>query len=466
MALREMAARFFAESVARDAQERRQASNMGGPAKSGHRVLVVVEADWDSEQLILWTRRLAGSLNAPWIVLYVETSRRVSTQAESRLTRNLEQARELGAEVITTADEDLADAVLRVAFSRNISQIVVGKSGPSPWWSLIPRDPFVARLIRGSGDVGVHVVPVKRGSPPRAMRRSLIGSGWLQYVVVLATVLSVALAGFLFTPRVEPHAMAFLSLLAVVVLALFVERGPALFAAALSAVIWDYFFLPPVFQFRVSHFEDALLLGMYFVVALALGQLTARIRAQEAGERQRESRATALYLLARELAEASTLPQIVQKVVAEMRRCFDAEAAVLLTDDAVRLQLQAGSSLAMDEKNQAIADWVLKHRLPAGKFTPNLPSAEAMFVPLESSQNIIGVMGSASRPKRPSEHSSAKSSGGAHASDLSRFGPAAPERDIREGPFAGRVRTAGQDIAGFHVARNPHAPGRDQGRRD
>ena len=242
MVLREMTTRFFAERAAREAQQRRQAASTAGPSKGGHRLLVAVEAGWDSEQLILRARRLAGSLNAPWIVLYVETSRSVPPAEESRLTRNLELARELGAEVITTADEDLPDAVLRVAFSRNITQIVVGKPGPRPWWKPFPGDPVTARLIRGSGDIGIHVMPVERGLSPRPSLRSLAGSGWMQYGVAVATVILVALAGFLFTPRVEPHAMAFLSLLAVVVLALFVERGPALAAAALSAIIWDYFF--------------------------------------------------------------------------------------------------------------------------------------------------------------------------------------------------------------------------------
>src|SRR5208282_2219393 len=106
-------------------------------------------------------------------------------------------------------------------------------------------------------------------------------------------VLLVALAGYKLTPKVTDvgaHARAFVSLLAVVILSLYVERGPALLAAALSAAIWDDFFLPPVFKFRVSLVEDALLLVMYFVVALAFGQLTTRIRAQEVAERQREGR--------------------------------------------------------------------------------------------------------------------------------------------------------------------------------
>lgn len=370
--------------------------------KSGHRILVAVEASWDSEGLIFWAQHLAGGLDAPWIVLYVETSQSVPVEEESRLTRNLELARELGAEVITTADQNFADAVLRVAVSRNITQIVAAKAGPSPWWRFFWRDPVAVRLIRGSGDVGVHILPVKRGTIPRSLRRTLAGSGWLQYVVAGGTALIVALAGFLFTPQVGVHAMAFLSLLAVVVLALFVERGPALLAATISAAIWDYFFLPPVFDFRVSHFEDALLLGMYFVVALALGQLTARIRAQEVAERQRESRATALYLLGRELAAATTVDQIIRKVIEDLGRSFSAEVAVLLPTGDGGLNFQKVGTLVLEQKDKTIANWVFEHRQPAGKFTRNLPLAEILFVPLESSNGVMGVvalrLGQASPP--------------------------------------------------------------------
>ncbi|HEX3988536.1 MAG TPA: DUF4118 domain-containing protein, partial [Verrucomicrobiae bacterium] len=391
--LREMAARFYAERLARNVQDWRQTTHVQGPSKSGQRVLVAVEAGMDSEQIILATRRLAGSLNAPWIALYVETSRSIPSEEEARLNRNLELARELGAEVITTADEDFPDAVLRVAFARNITQIVVGKSGPPPWWRLFPHDPTTARLIRGSGEIGVHVVPVNRETSRQPLRRSLAGAGWLQYVVVVVTVAAVALAGFLFTPRVEPHAMAFLSLLAVVVLALFVDRGPALAAATLSAIIWDYFFLPPVFEFRVSHFEDGLLMVMYFVVAIALGQLTSRIRAQEVAERQRESRATALYLLGRELAGATTTDQIAAKVVSELERSLGAEVAVLLSDARNQLKPHKAGTLEIGEKELGVATWVFEHRQSAGKSTANHPSVDTLFVPLESGNSLLGALG-------------------------------------------------------------------------
>jgi two-component system sensor histidine kinase KdpD len=393
MTLREMAARFYAERVAIDAQELRQASDLRSPVNSNHRLLVAVESDWDAETLIQWTGRLAGSLNAPWIVLYVETPRGATLEEESRLTRDLESARKMGADVVTTTDADFERATLRVAVNRNITQIIVGKPMQYPWWKPFRRCTTMARLVRESSGIAVQVVPIKQRFLWTPARPILSGSNWPQYLLVAGTMVLVTLAGFWFTKWFNPHATALLYLLTVVILVGFVERSAILVAAALSALSWDYFFLPPVFAFRVSHFEDAMLLAMYFVVALVLGHLTVRIRDHEEGERQRERRTTALYLLTRELAEAITLDEIVSKVIEAMERAFDAEVLVLLADDAGHLQFRTPGSPAPGEKERGVAAWVLEHRQPAGKFTGNLPLVESMFVPLVSRTGALGVMG-------------------------------------------------------------------------
>src|SRR5258705_3267416 len=158
-----------------------------------------------------------------------------------------------------------------------------------------------------------------------------------QYLIAAAVVIGVALASFFFVPLIGVHAIALIFLLAVVLLALFVDRGPTLLAAAMSALLWDYFFLPPVFAFRVTHFEDAMLLLMYFVVALVLGQLTGRIHAQEVVAQQREERATALYLLTKELSGAADVDQLAQRIVAQLERVFGAQVVIFLSDRPYRL---------------------------------------------------------------------------------------------------------------------------------
>src|SRR4029077_8115483 len=98
-----------------------------------------------------------------------------------------------------------------------------------------------------------------------------------------------------------------LYLLAVVLLALFVGRGPILFGTALTALGWNFLFAPPRYSFHIGSFYDKMMLAMYFVVALVVGQLTALLRAQREAEREREARTREGEINSRLLAESERL---------------------------------------------------------------------------------------------------------------------------------------------------------------
>ncbi len=220
-------------------------------------------------------------------------------------------------------------------------------------------------------------------------------SPWLQHILAAVVVLGVTLPLFLLRPFLGPRPIALIYLLVVVLMALFVGRGPTLLAATMSALLWDFCFLPPLATFRIDNVEDGILFGMYFVVALVLGQLTARIRAQEKARRQGEERATALYELIRELAAAATLDQLVPRVVQHLEHTFDARVAVLLPDSAQRLSFHAhpGSTCDISGPEQPVADWAFQNRRVAGKFSGNRPDVETHFMPLTAGENILGVLG-------------------------------------------------------------------------
>ena len=133
-ALRELALRFAAEHVGQDVLAYRQAHGIADPWKSGQRLLVAVSASPTSAALVRWTRRLAGELQAPWLAVYVELPQPLTEDEQGRLARHLALARELGAEVITTTDDDVARGILRVAREQNATQLVVGK--PVGWRAL------------------------------------------------------------------------------------------------------------------------------------------------------------------------------------------------------------------------------------------------------------------------------------------------------------------------------------------
>ena len=81
-------------------------------------------------------------------------------------------------------------------------------------------------------------------------------------------------------------------------------------AAVLSAVIWDYFFLPPPFTLHIEKPEDILMLIMFFIIALLSGVLTSRVRRQEKKIRIREERTNALYQLTKDLTKIAGYKEV------------------------------------------------------------------------------------------------------------------------------------------------------------
>jgi two-component system sensor histidine kinase KdpD len=112
----------------------------------------------------------------------------------------------------------------------------------------------------------------------------------IQFFLSISAIAIVSLVAFLFSGYVGPEAVAFILLITLSVIAMLFDIVPVLFAAVLSAVIWDYFFLLPRFNFRVGNTEDKIMLSMYFIIALINGVLTFKIRQIAKVARQKEEK--------------------------------------------------------------------------------------------------------------------------------------------------------------------------------
>lgn len=345
-----------------------------------------------------WTRRLADSLGCTWIAAHVETSRVLTEEEQNRLTRNLSLARSLGAEVRGTTDDDVVRGILSIARGQNVSQIIVGK--PTVFGPLLFLRSLLLlnRLIRRSGNIDVHVVRADSDQSPAArwpLWRLPAEAEWPQYLkavgyVALVTLLNLALQSF-----VGHRSVGLTYLMMVVVVAMFLNRGPVYLAATLSALLWNYLFLPPHFTFHITSFEDAMMFAMYFIVALGMGHLISRIRARERMDRRREERSTAMYLLTLELGDASTWEEIDSAAIGNVDRSLKADATLLLADSQGKLQ---GN---LPERELAAALWAYEHVQPAGRFTDTLPLSAAMYLPLHTKGSPFGVLRLLWRQKSP-----------------------------------------------------------------
>ena len=161
--------RFVAENVDKRLRELRATTPLKAVWRSGERLLVAVGPSPFSTQLVRWTRRMAAAQGAPWVAVSVESSRQLTPEARRRLDQNLSLARELGAEVVVTHDEDVAEALVRVAVQHNATQIVVGKSRPPGCLILFAA---AALSIDSCGSAARSTSTLSRPSVPPAKRVS------------------------------------------------------------------------------------------------------------------------------------------------------------------------------------------------------------------------------------------------------------------------------------------------------
>jgi len=392
-ALRELALRFTAERV--EDRVRQLRGNRQVVWRSGERLLVAVSSSPFSTQLVRWTRRLSAALGAPWLAVYVESSRPLTPEQQRLLDKNLALARELGAEVIHTHDDDIASALVRLALQHNATQIVVGKSRENRWLNLLQGGSLVDRLVAIGGAIDISVVPAEEHRSYRRWFRfdSELRFDPREYGLVAAVVGTLTVAG-LFLPVDYYLAVGLIYLLAVISLSLRVGRWPVLAAGVLSALTWDYLFIPPKYTFVINKLEDALLFGTYFIVALVSGQLTARIRSQARNERFREERATALFHLTRALAAANTLDDAVFAALRQADDLFSAQTSLALFEkETGSVVPHFAGSYSLDEKEHAVAEWACRNKRSAGRFTDTLPASTGYYVPLVREGNALGVLG-------------------------------------------------------------------------
>jgi two-component system, OmpR family, sensor histidine kinase KdpD len=397
-ALREMALRLTAERVDHQLQDYMQVKQIAGPWKSGERLMVAISPSPLSERLARWTRRMAYNLDAPWLAVYVETQQPLSPEQQTQVAHNLDLARELGGEVVTTSGTDVINALLRVARQRNVTQIVVGKPPRNRLREILSGGPVVEKLIRHSGDIDVYVVTgdeVKTTEHTSLLPPVIIHSGVKQYFIALLVVGVVTGLNWLALPAIHYRAVALVYLFMVLLLGLTIGRGPVLLAATLSAFLWNFLFIPPQLTLQISALEDVLMFAMYFAAALATGHLMARLRGQEQAVLHREERSMALYLLTREVAKAVTMDDVLRTAVDQIGQVFEAQVAILLVNPNGHLAAQPHpiSTLPLDEKERSVATWSFTNRKRAGRFTDTLALASAFYLPLLTPGGVVGVMG-------------------------------------------------------------------------
>lgn len=213
---------------------------------------------------------------------------------------------------------------------------------------------------------------------------------------MLATLFTILTAAIFYPVKdiIGYQVVSFGLLITVSILSLFVGIGPILVSATLSALIWNFFFIPPRFSFYVDRIEDILMLTMYFIIAMVGGIMTSRVRNQERLTRDRELRTNALYQLTRELFVTSGINNIIDISVKYIDKYSKLESKFLLQDgkNSLNKLVKPNNNHDLPDPEFSIAEWTFQHSRKAGRFTDTLPSALYTYYPLIGNKMRIGVV--------------------------------------------------------------------------
>jgi two-component system, OmpR family, sensor histidine kinase KdpD len=396
-ALREMALRIVADRVDKQLHDYMQDKRIRGPWKSGLHLLVAIDYRQQSTRLLRWAKNLSYSMGANIQAIYVETLHKLTPKEREQLNKNFNLAKQLGIKFRIITNYDIVKAIVDFANKENITHIIVGKPRVRNILTMFRLGNYVNRLIQYSGNIDVYILGSDSHARDRFRDRFSVlpfTSNIRQYLFISIYVILSSIICYLVKDFIGYQVVSFVLLFLVSILALFYGTGPILLAATLSALIWDYYFIPPHFTMHIGKPEDMLMLVMFFIIALLNGILTSRVRRQEKKIRIREERTHALYQLARELSMTSGIDEVTKSAQKYVQKYFNLDCAIILKDDLNRLdnEIKNDTKIILSDNELSIAAWVYKHSSKAGKYTDTLPSTDFTFYPLTGINDNMGVI--------------------------------------------------------------------------
>ena len=395
-ALRELALRRAAERVDNQMLAWMQTRAIPGPWAAGESMLVCVGPGPLSERLVRTARRQADRMNAQWSAIYVETPshHRLSKEAKEQVSRTLQLADKLGATTASVFGINVANTVIEYARKHNITRIIIGKT-LRPRWQEFVFGSVVDQLIHNSGTIDVYVISSEEKTlqKPVPMEPLLPAALPQDYVASLVLVFFVTIIGWLIMSFISPANLAMLYLLAVVIIAF--KRGlkPAIFTAVIGVLAFDFVFIPPHFTFRVSDTEYLITFAGMIIVGTLISLLVARAREHAIAAEIREKETGTLYALSQDLAVAMNVNSIIAAVAKHINGIFQWESVFLLPEGNELVMREASPGLRLDADDIAVATWAYQHGTVAGYDTDTLHGSRLRYIPLQSTQGVLGIMG-------------------------------------------------------------------------
>ena len=397
-ALREMALRRAAQSVDQAMLEHLDTHAVGGTYAGGERVLVAVSELAGAEALVRAAKRLADALKAPWQAVSIETPRSegFSDAQRRQIADTLSLAASLGATIATIPAESVAIGLRTQIEEMRATQLVIGKSVRS-WWFTLRHGSVVEAMLASTDGLAIHVIPAGT-APPRQRGGVSLRADWglaFKSATIVVLIALTAAFGKLVEPVIGVGGIDLIFLLPVIIASGRFGLWPGVTTGLLAGLTYNFLFLPPLFTFTIADPQSLLTMFVLIGIATFTANLTGRLKVRATlGVRGAQENA-AVAAFGQALARVSDWEATSRTVSVEMARLLGL-AVIVLDDRGGQLECIAASTEQVPvfgPVDRAAADWCWSKGEATGAGTGTLVSSDWQFQPLKTSLGVLAVVG-------------------------------------------------------------------------
>lgn len=420
VALREITLRRTADRVNRIAEEERNALGEMD-YHTGEHVLVCISPSPSNAKVIRTASRLAYAFHASFTGIYVETPKmqEADEKTKAAVKNHMDLARALGADIVTVYGTDIAYQIVEYAIVGNISKIVMGRSRKQ-WMFGKSRSEVLEQLTYRAPNIDVYIIPdMKHTKEYREKGKSsekkeesgkmvLLELGEITAIMALST-----MAAYIFQWFRLSEANLIMVYMVGVLLSSYVadKKIYALYSALISVLSFNFFFTEPYFSLKAYDKGSPVTFAMLFAVGFFMASMTRQLKAQTRESAKKAYRTEILLENSRKLRRCRTREEVWKQVAAQVGKLLNLSIIIYPVDKKGNLEepmLFPRKGMGLPElkenvngKERAVAQWAASNRHRAGTCTHTLPDANAMYLPVQSTEEVKGVMGILLEERRP-----------------------------------------------------------------
>ncbi|TMK50576.1 MAG: sensor histidine kinase KdpD [Actinobacteria bacterium] len=336
-ALRELALMWVADRVDEALHDYRQRHGIAMPWETRERVIVAIDGTPEGEHLIRRGARMAARTKGELLAVHVRSADGLTRPSPNLLEHQRALVAELGGRYLEITGGDVAETLTKFARAENATQLILGAPQKSRWEELI-HGSIINRVVRLAGPIDVHVISSNDDAHeilPRPIRRRHLAPlpHRRRQMALLLGLLGVPLLGFLLAPfraSLGTPGALLLFLLFVVGIAIMGGAVPALVVAVLAFGVADWFFIPPLHNLTIGHPVDAIALGVFLTVAVAVSAVGERAARRTVLAARSQAEAEALARLAAS-SVLSAGEEALPNLLSQLRETFGLTAVAVLS---------------------------------------------------------------------------------------------------------------------------------------